>query len=208
MASYPSETRIILTLKSFGSMNLKDLAEKIQISKMAVLNHIKKLESQGIVARSLVKASVGRPYYTFHLIDASKEKMASSSEWILDGFLDYLEKTGNGKIAKDFLNDRYRQIRIEYEKRLGNLAGNQKMEALAKIREEEDYFPELKKEGKDGFELLEYNCPIFKISKRFGIACTLETRLFSSVLDMDVNSTHRQVDGSEVCRFLIRKRSV
>ncbi len=207
MTTYPSETRIILTLKSLGPLSLKELAEKIQISKMAVLNHIKRLESQGMVERSLVKASVGRPYYVFQVKDISKEKMTSSSEWLLDGLLEYLEKTNRGEIAKSFLNDRYKQIRIDYEKRLNTLAGQRKVEGLTRIREEENYFPELKRQGKDSYELLEYNCPIFKISRRFGIACTLETKLFSSVLDMDVSSTHRQVDGSDVCRFLITKKS-
>jgi predicted ArsR family transcriptional regulator len=174
---------------------------------MAVLNHIKRLENQGMVERSLVKASVGRPYYVFQVKDISKEKMTSSSEWLLDGLLEYLEKTNRGEIAKSFLNDRYKQIRIDYEKRLNTLAGQRKVEGLTRIREEENYFPELRRQGKDSYELLEYNCPIFKISRRFGIACTLETKLFSSVLDMDVSSTHRQVDGSDVCRFLITKKS-
>ena len=77
---------------------------------------------------------------------------------------------------------------------------------MARIREEEDYYPELKETGKGNYELLEYNCPIFQVARKFGVACSLESQLFSSVLQMDVDTTHRQVNGSDVCRFLIRQR--
>lgn len=206
MEKYPSGTRIILALKEKGKMNLKELSGEIGISKMAVLNHVQKLESQGLVERSLVKSSVGRPYYVFSASEKSKDTMASSDSMMLDDLLDYLDRTGNREIAENYLRDRYDQVRADYGRKLGHYTGDRRVEALARLRDEENYYPELKSGGKGAHELLEYNCPIFKISNRFGIACSLETQLFSSVLDMDVTSTHRQVNGSDVCKFLIRKK--
>lgn len=206
MDRYPSETRIILSLKKEGPLSLNELSERIGISKMAVLNHIQKLESKGMVERSMVKSKVGRPYFVFSTAQESKENMASSDESMLEDFLNYLERTDNQKIATEFLKDRYGQIRIDYENILSKVGPEKKVEALARLRDQENYFPELKSTGKGSYELLEFNCPVFRISKKFGIACSLETQLFSSVLDMDVSSTHRQVDGGDVCKFLIRKK--
>ncbi|HII82581.1 MAG TPA: HTH domain-containing protein, partial [Ferroplasma sp.] len=58
--------KIILLLKKYPNMSLDDLAKKLKISKMAVLNHISVLEQQGAVARKIVKKSVGRPSYAFY----------------------------------------------------------------------------------------------------------------------------------------------
>ena len=78
--------------------------------------------------------------------------------------------------------------------------------ALAVLRRSADYYPEVKK-SQENFELTEYNCPILSISKNFGIACSLETQMFSQVLDANVKSTHRQVNGYSACRFLISRKS-
>lgn len=206
MDKYPAETRLILTLKREGRLSLIELSEQMGMSKMGVLNHIKRLEGKGMVERHLVKTNVGRPYYVFSTAEKSRENVASSEGWLLDELMDFLARTDNGKLVADFLKERYTQMRVTYEERLSKKNGAHRVEELARIREEENYFPELKSSGKDSLELLEYNCPIFKISKNFGIACSMESQLFSSVLDMNVSSTHRQVDGSDVCRFLIRKK--
>lgn len=206
MEKYPSETQIILELKGGRPLTLSELAERIGISKMAILNHIQKLESKGMLERLVVKAKVGRPHYVFKLKEESKESIARSDAWVLDGLLEYLEKTGNGKLAEDFLKERYIKVKDEYRERLSRVKPEKRVEELTRIREEENYFPELKSTGNGAFELLEYNCPIFRVADKFGIACSLETRMFASVLDSDVSSTHRQVDGSDVCRFLIKKK--
>lgn len=206
MEKYPSETRIILALKDGKPLTLGELSQKIGISRMGVLNHIQKLEEKGMLERRLVKAKVGRPHYVFKLRGSSKENVASSDAWVLDGLLEYLDRTGNGKLAENFLKDRYSKIRDEYSDRISRVQEDRKVEELTRIREEENYYPELKSSGNGSYELYEYNCPIFKISNRFGIACSLETSLFSSVLGAEVTSTHRQVNGSDVCRFLIKRK--
>lgn len=205
MNKYPSETQIVLALKREGRLSLNELSERIGISKMAVLNHIQKLEAQDMVERRLVKTKVGRPYYKFGVSENSKISMAPSDVSMLNEFIEYMDENGHSGIVEDFLRERYSQVRVDYEKKLSRVDPEKRVEALAKLREKENYFPELKNGGKDNFELLEYNCPIFSISRKFGSACSMETKLFSSVLGREVSSTHRQVNGSDVCKFLIKK---
>lgn len=205
MEKYPTETQLILFLKREGHLSLNELSERMGISKMAVLNHIQKLEAQGLVERSIVKTKVGRPFYKFGVSESSKSAMAPSDLSMLDEFVDYLDRNEHSDLVEDFLKERYSQVRLEYEKKLSRVSTEKMVEELAKLREKENYFPELKTGNKDSFELLEYNCPIFNISRKFGVACSLETQLFSSVLNREVSSTHRQVNGSDVCKFLIKK---
>ncbi|WP_337861081.1 winged helix-turn-helix transcriptional regulator, partial [Ferroplasma sp.] len=197
--------KIILLLKEFPGMSLDDLAKNLSISKMGVLNHISVLEQQGAVARKTVKKDVGRPSYAFYATEASNMKLGTSSDAMLNDFMDYMKNTGNGKILEGFLKDRYDKVRIEYSSAMPGKNLEQKVNDLARFRRNADYYPEVKK-SQENFELTEYNCPILSISKIFGIACSMETEMFSNVLDADVKSTHRQVNGSSVCRFLISKK--
>lgn len=206
MDRYPSETRIMLALKKNGKLSLKDLSAEIGISKMAILNHLQKLENNGLVERFLVKSDVGRPYYVFRATETSREGIGNSKGEMLEELLEFLHRNGNKDLVVKFLNERYGSVRLEYEKRLSHFPKDDKIREMARIREEEDYYPELKETGKGNYELLEYNCPIFQVARKFGVACSLESQLFSSVLQMDVDTTHRQVNGSDVCRFLIRQR--
>src|SRR5439155_11611 len=64
-----------------------------------------------------------------------------------------------------------------------------------------------KKHGSSKFEILEHNCPIIAIAENYWEACTVENEMFRKVLDVNVETTHRVVDGANVCRFLITPKA-
>lgn len=206
MEEYPTPVKIILLLKKYPNMSLDDLAKKLKISKMAVLNHISVLEQQGAVARKIVKKSVGRPSYAFYATEVSNMKLGTGSDAMLTDFMDFIKNTGNEKLLEEFLKDRYGRVKSEYSSVMPRKGLEEKVNALAVLRRNADYYPEVKK-SQENFELTEYNCPILSISKNFGIACSMETQMFSQVLDANVKSTHRQVNGYSACRFLISQKS-
>ncbi len=202
---YPTQTRIIMYLKSSGKASLEQLSQELDISKMAVLKHLRRLEERGLVERRAVKTKVGRPYYAFSYTDAAKADLQTSDGIMLNALLDHLKNSGNEELVEDFLRKRYESYRMRYETELFPVDGDGKIKKLLNLREKEDYMPELHKLSQTKYELLERNCPIFKIAAKYPVACSLEENLFSNVLEMDVESSHRQVDGSGICRFLIRK---
>ncbi|MCL4306981.1 MAG: HTH domain-containing protein, partial [Candidatus Thermoplasmatota archaeon] len=137
MQEYPTETRLILVLKEKGQRSLQDLSQDLGISKMGVLNHIKHLESRGLVRRIQKKGRVGRPYYLFTVTEDSKENLANSNAWMLQNLVSYLRETGHSDLMEQFLRDRYEQIRIDYEKRLSHIGKDQKVHELVRMREDE-----------------------------------------------------------------------
>jgi DeoR family suf operon transcriptional repressor len=203
--SYPTETMIILSLKRKKGLSLEELSRELRISKMGVLKHIQVLETRGIVRREISKKNIGRPYYRFYLVSNKGEILGNSSEKMLESFLEFANKEGYRDFVLKFLRNRYSEVEKFYKNALTSLTESQKVEKLAQLRQIENYFPELKKKGNDTFELLEFNCPIYRVANLFGEACSMERDLFKNVLDMDVESTHRQVNGFGTCRFLIRK---
>ena len=204
MEEYPTPIRIILLLKKNKYMSLEELASSLSITKMAVLNHITVLEQNGSVGRKTVKKNVGRPSYIFYATENADRNLGNVSDAMLDDFMNFMKITGHEKIIEEFLKDRYSKVKSEYA---GDMVGKDldaKVRKLALLRQESGYYPELKK-SQENYEMVEYNCPILAISKHFGIACSMETNMFENVLDAEVKSTHRQVNGYSACRFLISK---
>ncbi|WMT51895.1 MAG: HTH domain-containing protein [Ferroplasma sp.] len=205
MEEYPTPVRIILLLKKNNYMSLEEMASSLGITKMAVLNHITVLEQNGSIGRKTVKKNVGRPSYVFYATENADRNLGSISETMLDDFMNYMKMTGREKIIEEFLKDRYSKVRSEYAADLAGKDFDAKVRKLALLREGSGYYPELKK-SQENYEMVEYNCPILAISKHFGIACSMETGMFENVLDSEVKSTHRQVNGYGACRFIISRR--
>lgn len=201
---FPTETKIVLALKSQGWLTLKQLGRSLGISEMAVLNHIKRLEEKGLIQRRRGKPRVGRPYYLFGLTEASKQSYYSSSDKMLEDLLEYLKQNNLGRVVEEFIRSRYKVKESEYLRKFASLTPGEKVNTLYTLRQQENYMPELKAR-RNHYELLEYNCPIYRVSKEFPVACELERKLFEKLVGSRVENTHRQIDEANVCRFVISK---
>ena len=77
---------------------------------------------------------------------------------------------------------------------------------MRSLRDEEGYMAELHSLSDNTFELLEYNCPIFKIAEQYSMTCQLEQEMFENLLKANIETKHLVVNGDNVCRFLINKK--
>jgi len=77
----------------------------------------------------------------------------------------------------DLLGERQAQLFLQYNQRLNSLEFEDKINELAKIRDQEGYIAESKKINKKDqrngtYELLEYNCPILQVAEKHGSMCS------------------------------------
>ncbi|QXJ27787.1 hypothetical protein J5U23_00654 [Saccharolobus shibatae B12] len=206
MSETSPEGKIILFIKKNGPATLQEIADHLGISKMGAYKHIIKLEHEGLISRKVIKKEIGRPIYVFNLTESGKLYFTNSDSLILLKFLEYIKREGKDEIVIKFLKGRYKALYTEYKDKLSKKELDEKVEILAKLRTSEGYMAEVKKCG-NSFELIEFNCPIYKIASIYEEACSMERELFSKVLDAEVENSHRQVNNSNVCRFIIKPKS-
>lgn len=197
------EGNLILEIKKRGSVTTQEAAEALEMSKMGAYKHLLRLENSGLVGRRIVKKSVGRPVHSFYLTDRGKQYFGSADSLVLANLLEFLKERGAEELVTDFLRERYERLVHEYADLFSGKSLEERVSLLCKLRTKEGYMAELRRSGK-GFELLEYSCPIFKVASTFGVACQMEAELFSRTLGARVENSHRQVDGSSVCRFHLK----
>ncbi len=196
---------ILSLLKRNESQSMDQIANALGITKMAVFKHMSRLEESGLVERVTARRSVGRPVSLFHLTESGKDHFRSSYASMMRSLIDYMVEKGQRSFLLDFMKERYAEIQKEYYANLGHGSLEERVQMLAKIRDREGYMAESRKDPSGHFELVEYNCPIYQIAQIMGEACDLENMLFRSVLDVTVESTHRQVSGERFCRFIVHQ---
>jgi predicted ArsR family transcriptional regulator len=199
----PTKREILLILKREGQSDLKTLADHFHISKMAVHKHIQELEDHGMVQRLTLRGAKGRPRHGLKLAPKASGLFPKAYAGVTCAALAYIEEKLGRKAVEEALRRRQSEIIPGYREQVNaeTLAG--RVQQLAELRDRDGYIAEDKKTGPSKFEILEHNCPIIAIAENYWEACTVENEMFRKVLNANVETTHRVVDGANVCRFLI-----
>ena len=189
---------------------LKELADVMKISRMAVHKHLSVLQNRGLVESIEIReSSVGRPKMMYQLTSQSKSIFPKSYSAIATHALDFIEKNMGKEGVERVLRDRQDDLFDKYYKHLKDLDFEKRVKELARIRDEEGYMAESKKESKLSSRrhvLLEYNCPIIHIAEKHWEVCSVETELFEKLLGANIETTHRAAQGDLICKFVIREK--
>ncbi|MGC2307264.1 MAG: hypothetical protein WA461_02585 [Nitrososphaeraceae archaeon] len=199
--------KLLYYLKVMRQAGLEDLAEVMKISRMAVHKHLSSLQQRGLVEAVENRGHVGRPRMIYQLTSQSKTVFPKSYSAIATQALDFIERNMGKEGVEKVLRERQNELFDLYYKRLKDMDFDRQVKELARIRDEEGYMAETKKESKGGKKrvLLEYNCPIIHIAEKHWEACSIETELFEKLLNAEIETTHRAAKGDAVCKFLIKE---
>jgi predicted ArsR family transcriptional regulator len=200
--------KLLYYLKVMQQAGLEELAAVMKVSRMAVHKHLSLLQQRGLVEAVETRGRVGRPKMMYQLTNQSKTVFPKSYSAIATHALDFIERNMGKEGVEKVLHERQGELFEQYYKRLKDTDFDKQVKELARIRDEEGYMAESKKESKSARKhvLLEYNCPIIHIAEKHWEACSIETELFEKLLDADIETTHRAAKGDAVCKFLIKER--
>jgi predicted ArsR family transcriptional regulator len=199
-----TKSAIILELKKEQELSLDDLSKRLGISKVATLKHMTGLEEDGLAKRRYMSMQRGRPRCLFSLTENGTDLLPKSYSEIAVEALSYIEKELGRDHVVNLLRMRTGKMIMPYRKSLDGLNPDDKIMKLSRMRDEEGYLSNWKKIDDNTYELVEFNCPILGISMRYSEACRAESDMFRSTTDAEIDVTHRVIDGSKACRFLIK----
>jgi predicted ArsR family transcriptional regulator len=200
--------KLLYYLKVMQQAGLEELANVMKVSRMAVHKHLALLQDRGLVEGMETRGGVGRPRMVYQLTSQSKTVFPKSYSAIATHALDFIERNMGKNAVEKVLHERQSELFDQYYKRLKDLDFDKQVKELTRIRDEEGYIAESKKESKNGgkYVLLEYNCPIIHIAEKHWEACSTETELFEKLLGADIETTHRAAKGDLICKFVIKER--
>jgi predicted ArsR family transcriptional regulator len=203
------KTRRAITklLKTEGPIDSAQLAERLGLTAMAVRQHLYALQREGLVTAEARPVPIGRPAKFWRLTrEADRlfpEAYAELSVALIDSVKDAFGEEGLERV----LTSRCARQRMDYGKRIPPGAPlERKLQELAKVRSEEGYMAEIKREDEGSYLLVENHCPICAAANACQGFCSTELDLFRSVLGpaVTVERAEHIIKGDNRCVYRVR----
>ena len=175
-------------LKREGPISADSLAERLEITAMAVRQHLYALAAAGEAAFDEQARPRGRPVKLWRATAAADAHFADSHAGLAADLIIQVKKAfgeeGLDRLLKLRNADLEKAYRAKTDKAL-SLKG--KLDALAKIRSAEGYMAEVRREADTGHWLfVENHCPVCAAARLCTGLCREELALFHRVLGKDI----------------------
>ena len=196
--------KILHLLKTKGAQTSPELARRLDVTAVAVRQHLGVLMDDDLVAFRDEPKGVGRPRRIWELTRKSDGRFPDSHGELALGMIDAVRRAFGEQGIERLIRERTKAQAAAYKKRMpDDLAGRVRM--LAKIRTEEGYLAESKKERDGSFTLIENHCPICAAAEACQGLCAGELDLFRRVLGrgIKVERTEHLFDGQRRCVYRI-----
>jgi predicted ArsR family transcriptional regulator len=199
---------VLHAVRRAGDATADEVAEALEITVSGARQHLGALLDDGLVATAdeAPTGRRGRPqlrYHTTALADAVFPKAYSA---LTNELLGYLADEDTETVSRLFARRRDHRIAAATERLAHRRSLKAKVEELARILDEDGYLATSEQVSRDVFRVVEHNCAIAEVARRYGQACTSELDFIRAVLpDADVERVSHMVAGARHCAYEVRR---
>jgi iron-sulfur cluster biosynthesis transcriptional regulator SufR len=205
-ATIRTRRAIVHLLKQEGSLDAQALASRLQLSAMAVRQHLYALQAEHLVTYHEESRPMGRPAKLWQLTpEADRLFPDGYAELTLSLLASVSTAFGKAGLAQ-LLDIRARQQVAAYRRQMaGHGTLQQRVEALAAIRTGEGYMAEVQPQDDGAFLLIEKHCPICAAAVACTGLCGKELEVFQEALgkDIAIERTEHMVAGARRCVYRV-----
>lgn len=202
--------QILELIKHKGPQDASALAGQLGISAMGVRQHLYALDRDGVVCFGERSGPVGRPAKLWRLTAAGERLFPDAHAELVAEILTAGRKALGAEGIDRLLDERARAQRKEYRRRIPPARDlDVRVDALARIRREEGYMAESRKNRDGSYSLVENHCSIRLAAEACAGLCERELELFRSILGagVEVEREEHIINGDRRCAYRIRAGS-
>ena len=195
---------ILDILKQEGPQDSKMLAERLEVTAMAIRQHLYAMQDEKLLTYQEVPRPKGRPAKMWELTTAANKFFPDGNSELLVNMIDLIgDLYGEDGLTK-LIQTRSQNQLVQYKEQLkptDTLA--KKLQTIAKIRTDEGYMAEIKAQDDGSYLLIENHCPICAAAQTCRKFCTAEQVLFQRLLapDATVHRSEYILDGGRRCVY-------
>ena len=203
----PGRRAVLSTLKTRGEASADEVAATLGITVGAVRQHLAPLEAEGLVAHRDERPGPGRPRRRYCLTPAAEGLWPKRYGQLTNQLLSFI--TDAAPAAVDDAFERRRQVRVSRAaERLAGRPWDDRVRELAAILDDDGYLASCERLGPGRWRIVEHNCAILDVAKRYGAACWTELAFLQEAMpDAEVERTAHMMAGAHVCAYEVRRRS-
>ncbi len=201
--------QILNVLKAEGPLGVAMLAARLGVTGMAVRQHLKALEAEGLATSHSRPVPVGRPAQVWELTREADRFFPEAYAELSVSLIDAMQEAFGADGFRRVLAARSERQEVDYRRNIPAAAPlASKLVELARIRTEEGYMAEVRAD-EQGFLLIEKHCPICAAATFCQGFCSLELDLFRAVLGpgVSVQRVDHIVSGDHRCAYRVVEES-
>lgn len=208
----PSGRAAVLDLiKREGPIASEDLAARLGVTAMAIRQHLAGLESEGLAVHEARGGARGRPAKLWQATAAANGRFADSHSALAVDLVVQMRKAFGEEGLDKILKLRTAEQEKSYGARVGDKRSlKARLDALARIRSQEGYMADVKRDPETGDWLfVENHCPICAAARLCTGLCREELALFNRVLgsDVRVERVSHIIAGANRCAYRVTPRA-
>ena len=203
-----AQTRRAITqrLKQEGALDAATLAEPLNISAMAVRQHLYALQAEGLVTYEEQPQPMGRPAKLWQLTPAANRLFPDGYAELTVSLLSSMTAAFGSEGLDRLLAVRSREQIAQYSPSMTETESlGDRVKTLASLRTDEGYMAEVKSLDDGTFLLIENHCPICTAATACIGLCASELEVFQAVLgtSVTVERTEHILSGQRRCVYQI-----
>ena len=203
--------RVLFQLKTHGPQTAARLGKRLDITAMAVRQHLSVLQGEGLVDFTDERRKVGRPARVWQLTPKANDRFPDSHAELAVEMFQAIQGAFGAEGLERLTAERTRKQVESYRARMPSreLSLEEPVAALARIRREEGYMAECRRARNGTIELVENHCAISKAAQFCPQLCGSELTLFREVLGdrFTVERIEHMLTGDRRCAYRITVES-
>ena len=197
---------LVKLLKTEGPLDSAQLAARLQLTPMAVRQHLYALQQQKLVTAEERAVPIGRPAKHWRLTREADSLFPDAYAELNVALIDAVTVTFGPQGMQRLLEAREARQRAAYASRISPAAPlRTKLQQLARVRSEEGYMADVRPAGRGRFLFIENHCPICAAATACQGLCATELDLFRAVLGpgVSIERTEHVVSGDRRCVYAV-----
>jgi predicted ArsR family transcriptional regulator len=203
--------RVLRQLKLRGAATAAELARRLDVTAMAIRQHLAALQEEELVDSREERRPVGRPARVWSLAPRAAERFPDTHADLTVELLRAMSEVFGEEGLEKLIHARAQHQLEAYRSQLPgpDASLRERVAALAAVRNAEGYMADWSAEADGTFLLLENHCPICAAAKVCQGLCRDELALFREVLgpNAEVERTEHMLAGARRCAYRVAARA-
>jgi len=198
--------QILHLLKMQGAQTATAIAEQVQVSPMAIRQHLQSLQAERWVTYQEERRPLGRPVKLWELTVQAGDRFPNSHADLMVDLLKSMESVfGDAGLDQLVAERSQRQVQTYQAKVAKTGTWQQRVWAIANQRSQEGYMAEVIELPQGDLLLVENHCPIYAAAKTCQKLCGSELQVFRAVLgtEVSVERVEHILAGDRRCTYRV-----
>jgi DeoR family suf operon transcriptional repressor len=198
---------VLYTLRRRGQATAEDIAAHLDMTVSGARQHLSALVDDGLAEATEIPRPAGhrgRPQLEYTVTDRADSLFPKAYGELTNELLGYMSESDSTLVDQLFARRRDERVRNAQARLADRATLPAQVEELTRILDEDGYLATAEPmEG--GFRIVEHNCAILAVARKYGQACTSEIDFIRTVLPgATVERVSHILDGAHHCAYEVR----